>query len=197
MQPLCSFGSIKKTMAEIEELAKHPEATFGPLRQMEEAIREVDPKKAYDNLVRYITVLIGGPNFAHDSVTEEANRQLFIQTLSKCVKAIKANETREAVSIMNVWSAKWKTEDDKALLPEHLMPVAMLAEGVIKSAFGDSVVFVSSTYEKIIRSSVEKHLNWTHKTMLANEVNIREFFSAQGVHRVLPFRTVTTLQDSH
>ena len=178
-------------MAEIEELAKHPEATFVPAQQIEEAVSEGDPTKAYEGLARYETTLIGGPNFIHDSVIEEANRQLFIQTLEKCATAIKADETRVAVSIMRSWSNRWETEDAKSLLPEHLMPVAMLADEVVKSAF-DDVVFVSPRFERTQASSVSKYLDWAHKTVLANKVNVREFFSAQGVHRVLPFRTVTS-----
>lgn len=180
-------------MAEIEELAKHPEATLAPLRQIDEAISEGDPTKAYKGLARYQTTLIGGPNFTHDSVVEEANRQLFIQTLQKCIGAIDENEPRVAASIMRSWGNRQKTEDAKALLPEHLMPVAGLAEGVVGSAF-DNVVYLSPRFEKTQASYVKKYLNWAHRTMLDNEVNLRQFFSAQHVHKVLPFRTVT-LQD--
>lgn len=183
-------------MAEIEALAKSPEATFDPLRQMDKAIGEGDPTKTYENLALYVTTLIGGPNLTHNSIIEEENRQFFIQTLQKCVNAIKANEPRVAASIMRSWDNRWETEDAKALLPEHLMPVAILAEGVINSAFGDSVIFVSPRFEKISAASVGKHLNWAHETMFANEVNVREFFSAQDVHKVLPFRTVA-LQNTH
>jgi len=94
---------------------------------------------------------------------------------------------------MRSWSTRWETEDDKALLPEHLMPVAKLAEGVVRLA-NDHVVFVSPRIEKAQKSYVRNILDWAHKAMLDNEVNVREFFSAQNVHKVLPFRTVT-LQD--
>lgn len=177
-------------MATIEALAKHPEATYDPMKQMAEGVREGDPKRAYAELARFVTTLVGGPNLVHDSVVEEANRQLFIRDLEICADAIRRNETREAASIMNAWSYRWKTEDAKALLPEHLMPVAMLTEGIVKSV-DDSVTFVSPIFDRQRVSSVKKYLKWVHSAMLANEVNPREFFSAQHVHKVLPFRTVT------
>lgn len=182
---------METNMAEIEELARRPKATFKPLRKIEKGLHEGDPMRVYEGLARYVTTLIGGPNFKHDSISEETNRQLFIETLEKSIDVLKRGETREAVSTINTWSTRWRTEDAKALLPEHLMPVAMLTEGVIKSAFDDSVVFVSPGLETTRILTVKRYLDWAHKTMLANGVDVRQFFKAQDVHKVLPFRTVT------
>lgn len=175
-----------KNLQDIEKLTRHPRTTLKALDKMAKGIREGNPERTYAGLAHYRTILIAGPYVKHDRAAEETNRQLFAQTLRECFDAIQANKTRKASSIMHAWMLKLETEKTKALLPEHLMPVAILARTVVGEAFDDSIVFISPRFEAVKKSYVKNLLGWAHKTMLTGNVNVREFFGAQNAHKVLP-----------
>lgn len=94
---------------------------------------------------------------------------------------------------------KWKEPGDieegaKVILPEHLMPVALMAVEVVKKVFDDHTIFVSPKFEKHRAKVVHSFLEWAHESVSKGEVNdVRELFDQGGIEDVLPFTTISDL----
>ncbi|MBI2028633.1 MAG: hypothetical protein HYT07_03415 [Candidatus Levybacteria bacterium] len=179
-------------MATIEDLAKNPRAFINPLRRIEWGIQR-NPIENYEELARYVVVMIAGPDAVHDFPVEEENKTTFRQSLERCINAIEAGNNQLAVKEARAWDTKWKESDStsgpKTLLPEHLMPVALNSVEIVKRVFDDHIVFISQGFEEKRASTVSDYLKWAFKVVTTGEVDAREFFS-KDLSGVLPIRKI-------
>lgn len=184
----------------VEKFAQSSEALVKTNQRIKRGVETGNPLETYMGLARHVMLTIVGPDYIPDNVRENTNRKSFAQSLQGCIKEIDLNVEERMISRrMLFWDKKWqKTEGDaatKEILPEELMPVAILAVNVVKEAFYDHVIFPYGFIEhraKTVRKLLEWAYNIVSSGKIGNEQHVREFFGAHNVHKVLPMRKVET-----
>lgn len=183
-------------MANVEELAKNPQPTIDSYKKIESGLHEADPQKTYDGVARLIVTMIGGPYVMHDASLEEWNRLAFLQSLERSIDSLAVGDGEMAAAQgMSAWKKRWEGVDSsigqKNLIPEDLMPVAMLAVDAVQNTKGDSTVFISLRFKEKRIAAIKDYLQWAHKAIASKVVDPREFFGQGKMFNFLPYRSLS------
>jgi hypothetical protein len=198
-------SAVEKTRGEelTEELVRAigSTATAAAL-EIEEAVHESDPDKAYEALCRYVDASVRRRARHNPNESLDSTRIEFKQDLEYCVDCIRKGQLAQAREKVRKWYRSWREQDlpqtiDRPL-PFRLMPIALLCTEVILSEYGDSLEWVSHSYVQGSRRPIIRLLKWAIKQFAEQKAypDVRGFFTAMHVHRVLPYRLVTSHGDS-